>query len=243
MLNGKLDELDKINAEITNLTNEINAINTTIEETDEEKELAKNIEILKNEIAEITANNDNDLKEVELTAEIDFTNDKLKNVYKLMNAYENNQNLKEQLNIKKSELLDVANKKILVEQKQEQLNLYFKEIQNVYDNIVKENFGDDLSFKFFSVKQDGEYAQECVARRNIRGLITTYYEMSLGEKLKTDILTSLGIQKILGVNFPIWVDNAQDMTDNLPVCENQIIILNTNKFENNLKGEILNGTK
>ena len=57
--------------------------------------------------------------------------------------------------------------------------------------------------------------------------------MSFGERVKTDILTTLGFQKLLHVKLPIWADNISGLTDDLPKTENQIIYLETSK-ENNI---------
>ena len=52
----------------------------------------------------------------------------------------------------------------------EQLTIYFKEVQEIYNQAVKQVFGNEISFKFFSVKQNGDYNQECVVKRTIRDL-------------------------------------------------------------------------
>lgn len=149
--------------------------------------------------------------------------------------------LEEQLEGKNKELRDLLEDFSIQAKGEEELNHFFKLVEKEYEDLIHKVFGEEISFKFFTLKKDGEYNQDCFVRRNIKGLMTSYNEMSLGERLKTDIITSLGFQKLLEVEIPIWVDNAQDMTDDIPSCENQIIILNTSKTINNLKGEFING--
>ena len=177
----------------------------------------------------------------DIEIELDFLRDNLKEYEEILYGKKLKQQLEEDLRVERNKLQSLAQEFSDQAKGEEELNAYFKLIEKEYDRVVKENFGNEISFKFFTLKKDGEYNQDCFVRREIKGMMTSYNEMSLGERLKTDIITSLGFQKLLDVEFPIWVDNAQDMTDEVPSCDNQIIVLNTSKTMNNLKGEYING--
>ena len=172
-----------------------------------------------------------DTAEIEL--DLDYTESLLQDLYMEKSNYFVLTKTKQELETLKSKRAEISQQVLGNATGKEQLTIYFKEVQEIYNQAVKQVFGKEISFKFFSVKQNGDYNQECVVKRTIRDLPTTYYEMSFGERVKTDILTTLGFQKLLNVNLPIWADNINGLTDDLPKTENQIIYLETSK-ENNI---------
>lgn len=230
-----LNEVDTLNETIKKLEDNIAELVKTKEPSQEildlqneiqsDREKAEKIKGSENEIQTLKGN----LEKCQTLVLVE----KQKLLYK-----EVNDNFTNKINNCKKELLLIANKKIENEQAFIQLQEYTKNVQEVYQENVHRAFGNEIDFKFFGLTKDGDYTQDCVVKRNINGLITTYYSMSLGERLKTDILVNLGLQKLFNVSLPIWLDNAQDMTDALPTMDNQVIKLSTS-LENNIseKGE------
>jgi hypothetical protein len=117
--------------------------------------------------------------------------------------------------------------------KMAQFKAYFEKVQELYASVITFDTP-DLHWLFFSTTQEGEINTDCVIMRKINGWWRTYYQMSTGERLWTDIAVVKSLQKILGVQLPIWVENAQDVTDEI-TCDSQIIYLSTSKITNNLE--------
>lgn len=238
--NSKLDLLDSTINFTENLEKNIETFDVNIEETQEVIDLRKQVAELEQQLINLdNQNKEDDVFDIE--TEIDFLKGELEEVNKQLYTKPIKERLEVELSENRQKLLTLSQDFTNNAKAEEELQNYFKLVEVEYDKAVKQAFGEEISFKFFTLKKDGDYNQDCIIRRDIKGILTSYYEMSLGERLKTDLMTSLGFQKLLGVELPIWVDNAQDMTDEVPTCENQIIILNTSKTQNNLKGEYING--
>ena len=236
----KLNTLDGYLEMVRILEEDITKIPTSLEKPKVIETLEEKLSKLQEELKKINEEENEDEIQVVLM-DIDYYNDVLSDIEQNLFTEKIKLDLEKELEKKKKELQELMQDFTNQANGEEELNSYFKLVEKEYDRVVKENFGNEISFKFFTLKKDGDYNQDCFVRREIKGMLTSYNEMSLGERLKTDIITSLGFQKLLGVEFPIWVDNAQDMTDDIPSCGNQIIILNTSKTINNLKGEYING--
>ena len=238
--NSKLDLLDSTINFTEDLEKNIETFDINIEETQEVIDLRKQVAELEQQLINLdNQNKEDDIFDIE--TEIDFLKGELEEVNKQLYTKSIKERLEVELSENRQKLLTLSQDFTNNAKAEEELQNYFKLVEVEYDKAVKQAFGEEISFKFFTLKKDGDYNQDCIIRRDIKGILTSYYEMSLGERLKTDLMTSLGFQKLLGVELPIWVDNAQDMTDEVPTCENQIIILNTSKTQNNLKGEYING--
>lgn len=238
--NSKLDLLDSTINFTEDLEKNIETFDINIEETQEVIDLRKQVAELEQQLINLdNQNKEDDIFDIE--TEIDFLKGELEEVNKQLYTKSIKERLEVELSENRQKLLTLSQDFTNNAKAEEELQNYFKLVEVEYDKAVKQAFGEEISFKFFTLKKDGDYNQDCIIRRDIKGILTSYYEMSLGERLKTDLMTSLGFQKLLGVELPIWVDNAQDMTDEVPFCENQIIILNTSKTQNNLKGEYING--
>lgn len=238
--NSKLDLLDSTINFTEDLEKNIENFDVNIEETQEVIDLRKQVAELEQQLINLAhQNKEDDIFDIE--TEIDFLKGELEEVNKQLYTKSIKERLEVELSENRHKLLTLSQEFTNNAKAEEELQNYFKLVEVEYDKAVKQAFGEEISFKFFTLKKDGDYNQDCIIRRDIKGILTSYYEMSLGERLKTDLMTSLGFQKLLGVELPIWVDNAQDMTDEVPTCENQIIILNTSKTQNNLKGEYING--
>lgn len=238
--NSKLDLLDSTINFTEDLEKNIENFDVNIEETQEVIDLRKQVAELEQQLINLAhQNKEDDIFDIE--TEIDFLKGELEEVNKQLYTKSIKERLEVELSENRQKLLNLSQDFTNNAKAEEELQNYFKLVEVEYDKAVKQAFGEEISFKFFTLKKDGDYNQDCIIRRDIKGILTSYYEMSLGERLKTDLMTSLGFQKLLGVELPIWVDNAQDMTDEVPTCENQIIILNTSKTQNNLKGEYING--
>lgn len=237
---GKLKTLDDLLEMVRILEEDIKKIPTSLEKPTTIAPLEEKLSKLQEELKKINEEENEDEIQV-ILMDIDYYNDVLSDIEQNLFTEKIKLDLEKELESKKKELQELMQDFTNQAKGEEELNSYFKLVEKEYDRVVKQAFGEEISFKFFTLKKDGDYNQDCFVRREIKGMLTSYNEMSLGERLKTDIITSLGFQKLLGVEFPIWVDNAQDMTDDIPSCENQIIILNTSKTINNLKGEYING--
>ena len=237
---SKLKTLDDLLELVRILEEDITKIPTSLEKPTTIAPLEEKLSKLQEELKKINEEENED--EIQgVCMDIDYYNDVLSDIEQNLFTEKIKLDLERELENKKKELQELMQDFTNQAKGEEELNDYFKHVEKEYDRVVKQAFGEEISFKFFTLKKDGDYNQDCFVRREIKGMLTSYNEMSLGERLKTDIITSLGFQKLLGVEFPIWVDNAQDMTDDIPSCENQIIILNTSKTINNLKGEYING--
>lgn len=238
--NSKLDLLDSTINFIETLEKSIETFDVNIEETQEVIDLRKQVAELEQQLINLdNQNKEDDIFDIE--TEIDFLKGELEEVNKQLYTKSIKERLEVELSENRHKLLTLSQDFTNNAKAEEELQNYFKLVEVEYDKAVKQAFGEEISFKFFTLKKDGDYNQDCIIRRDIKGILTTYYEMSLGERLKTDLMTSLGFQKLIGVELPIWVDNAQDMTDEIPICDNQVIILNTSKTQNNLKGEYIYG--
>ena len=235
----KLNTLDGYLEMVRILEEDIKKIPTSLEKPTTIAPLEEKLSKLQEELKKINEEENEDEIQVVLM-DSDYYDDVLSNIEQNLFTEKIKLDLEKELESKKKELQELMQDFTNQAKGEEELNHYFKLVEKEYDRVVKQAFGEEISFKFFTLKKDGDYNQDCFVRREIKGMLTSYNEMSLGERLKTDIITSLGFQKLLGVEFPIWVDNAQDMTDDIPSCENQIIILNTSKTINNLKGEYIN---
>lgn len=106
-------------------------------------------------------------------------------------------------------------------QKQLQLKNYIIEKVSLIDNHIN-NYFEDITFNFFdynNANANEEFSNTCTAM--YKGIPYTH-KLSTGEKMLVDIQVNKGLQKILNVDIPIWMDYFESIT--LPTtCTQQFI--------------------
>ncbi len=134
------------------------------------------------------------------------------------------------------------NKKLLNQQKEllkqtEALKLYVEKKIEIVSRETKNNF-DGLAFKFFKMNTanaENEYQPTCECLLN--GVV--YKNLSQGQKIIADFKMNCGLQKLLDVNVPQFIDNKQDNTFDM-ISDSQQIDLVTCK-ESNIKASFIKG--
>ena len=128
----------------------------------------------------------------------------------------------------KAENLDIAEddqKRVL---KQNQLNEYIKTKIQATNDIVS-SFFDGVSFKFFELNTDlAEKPFSLMCSVCLEG--KEYDKQSTGQKIMSDIIIQNGIQKILGVNMFMFIDEAGSTSYNYETNSQTITLLTLNKI-------------
>jgi hypothetical protein len=135
---------------------------------------------------------------------------------------------KEKLSQLNEEHKALVNAEILLAKKRAQLEQYTLDVINVVNNSINRNF-DGIEFKLFDVltstaKKD--IKETCVVMQN--GI--DYSSQSTGQKANTNCIIVSTLQSALGINTPIWLDDASVLNlTNEP--SNQLIYLLNKKDE------------
>lgn len=131
----------------------------------------------------------------------------------------------------KSHLENLLNQQIeIVKQEQELaileelLNEYLEETQSIFTNHINSYFQEEVKWQFFSkLVSTGETTEDCILLCKGKRYDTA---CSTGERLMARVLVVQGLQKIVRVNFPIFVDDFNDLGIKFN-SEQQLILLET----------------
>ena len=118
--------------------------------------------------------------------------------------------LKSKIEELKKENRVLLNKQTDCLRKQSALKEYIKQKIELVNHEINKHF-DGITFKFFkfnTANADNEYSPTCECMLN--GV--TYSNLSQGQRIIADFETNKGLQKILEVNVPQFIDNKQDNT-------------------------------
>lgn len=133
----------------------------------------------------------------------------------------------EQLKTNSKTLLNQESNRIA---KQQALKEYIEAKIQLTNNEVNKHF-ENISFKFFKYNNaNAENEYQCTCECLLNGI--AYNNLSQGQKIIADFNTNNGLQKILGIQCPQFIDNKQDNTFDM-ISDNQKIELITCK-ENNI---------
>lgn len=135
----------------------------------------------------------------------------------------------------KDEIKQLMNKESKRLKKASVLKEYIEEKIKVTNEEVNKHF-DGVSFKFFkynTANAENEYQPTCECMLN--GI--AYNSLSQGQKIIADFATNNGLQKILELNAPQFIDNKQDNTFDM-ASDNQQIRLITCE-ESNIKATFI----
>ena len=107
---------------------------------------------------------------------------------------------------------------------EELLDEYLEETQEIFTNHINSYFQDEVKWQFFSkLISSGETTEDCILLCNGKRYDTA---CSTGERLMARVLVVQGLQKIVRVNFPIFVDDFNDLGIKFN-SEQQLILLET----------------
>lgn len=107
---------------------------------------------------------------------------------------------------------------------EELLDEYLEETQEIFTNHINSYFQDEVKWQFFSkLISPGETTEDCILLCNGKRYDTA---CSTGERLMARVLVVQGLQKIVRVNFPIFVDDFNDLGIKFN-SEQQLILLET----------------
>lgn len=131
----------------------------------------------------------------------------------------------------KNHLEDLTRQQIeLVKQEQELaileelLDEYSKETQGIFTKHINSYFQKEVKWQFFStLVSTGETTEDCILLCNGKRYDTA---CSTGERLMARVLVVQGLQKIVRINFPIFVDDFNDLGIKFN-SEQQLILLET----------------
>lgn len=135
----------------------------------------------------------------------------------------------------KDEVKKLMNKESARLKKANVLKEYIEEKIKVTNEEVNKHF-DGVSFKFFkynTANAENEYQPTCECMLN--GI--AYNSLSQGQKIIADFATNNGLQKILDLNVPQFIDNKQDNTFDMQSDNQQIRLITCE--ESNIKATFI----
>lgn len=116
------------------------------------------------------------------------------------------------------------------------LNDYNFATISLVNDTINSHFHEDIKFRLFNqqtASAENEITEDCEVEYKGKSYSSI---ASNGQKGQADLLTCLGLQKILGITMPLFKDEAQSNTEHLK-CKNQIIELIT--IEKDVENELL----
>lgn len=178
------------------------------------------IDALRAQIAETVVNTDETIKTklVELRARASEIDSRL--AYK--NILADMKIRVEQLKAANRELTD---KEMILKTALQQTDAYVSETVSLVTDTINALFDNNVAFALFSENYAGaesELKETCICMYNGK----TYSAMSTGEKFLANFEVTTALQKAYGVNLPLFCDNAECFTEDLPKTDRQIIMLN-----------------
>lgn len=231
-LKGLLDKLNKDkNDLISEATKEIDSYKKQLLEVKDKKEKVEfEISGIKEEynIDEISKSLNDDTK----VKEIDTKIMSLKScVLKAQTSTEN----KAQIEKLTSENMDLTSKSIVYVNKLNSLNDYNVEISKYITKMVNDLFPSEVSFALFDyANYRGDLEDICLSMLNGK----TYDECSTGEKYYLNFLITTTLQKIYGVELPLWCDNYECLSKPLQ-SDSQVINLVVSDTNDNIISKIV----
>jgi hypothetical protein len=160
----------------------------------------------------------------------------------------NNSNKIQQLNLQKNELMKnlaseqlyLHTKSMLEEKTKKQIELvkseqelaileelldkYSNETQSIFTDHINSYFQDEIKWQFFSkLVSTNESTEDCILLCKEKRYDTA---CSTGERLMARVLVVQGLQKIVDINFPIFVDDFNDLGIKFESSQ-QLILLET----------------
>lgn len=127
-----------------------------------------------------------------------------------------------QLNETKTTLLENIQKNIQLEELRKDYSL---DTMSVLENHINKYFTKDIQWKLFEkLITTGEYKESLVLLSRGRRYDTA---CSSGERILANLLVVVGLQNILGVNLPIFVDDYNSIGESFNTSQ-QLILLETN---------------
>lgn len=216
MANEKLEEYQKIKMDLFNTINK-----NMLEDLQAQKEM------LQKESIEL-ATKEPQTRESEINAKVEELQAKYDECVSKLSNKQRFQDIKNIIASIKAENLDIAEddqKRVL---KQNQLNEYIKTKIQATNDIVS-SFFDGVSFKFFELNTDlAEKPFSLMCSVCFEG--KEYDKQSTGQKIMSDIIIQNGIQKILGVNMFMFIDEAGSTSYNYERNSQTITLLTLNKI-------------
>lgn len=174
------------------------------------------------------------LKE-EINKQIISLNGQLQNILYQLSRKKSIDFAKAEVQALKDEVKKLMNKESARLRKANVLKEYIEEKIKVTNEEVNKHF-DGVNFKFFkynTANAENEYQPTCECMLN--GI--AYGSLSQGQKIIADFATNNGLQKILELNAPQFIDNKQDNTFDM-ASDNQQIRLITCE-ESNIKATFI----
>ena len=109
-------------------------------------------------------------------------------------------------------------------QLEELLNEYLLETQSIFANHINSYFQEEIRWQFFSkLVSTGETTEDCILLCKGKRYDTA---CSTGERLMAKVLVVQGLQKIINLNLPIFVDDFNDLGIKFK-AKQQLILLET----------------
>lgn len=213
------DATDKANTltdALNSLQTALKALNETVVDKAKANDLKKEIDKLTNEIQSLKIK---DVKETVL--------EKIENIKYAMIAINLDlgkqsivNDLKSAIEMLKANSLKLTAQEQMRLKKQQQLTDYVQEKVKLVNESVNSRFN-GVEFNFFrynTALAESPFESTCTATMDGKN----YSCLSYGEKAICDIRTMKGLQSILGVNIPIWVDNLESISSDIE-AEQQLI--------------------
>ena len=125
--------------------------------------------------------------------------------------------------------IEQTNREVQVEKKRKQLEDYVLETISIVSGRIN-SFFDGVEFRLFdtlTANANKDIQEVCEVEYDGIG----YASLSNGQKIMANFLTVKGLQKMFGVNLPLFIDEAQSITLDL-TGEQQLIKLVTSKTTN-----------
>lgn len=171
----------------------------------------------------------------EINKQIFELNSKLNNVLYQQTKKKALETAQTEIQALKDEVKKLMNRESARLKKANILKEYIEEKIKVTNEEVNKHF-DGVSFKFFkynTANAENEYQPTCECMLN--GI--AYNSLSQGQKIIADFATNNGLQKILELNAPQFIDNKQDNTFDMQSDNQQIRLITCE--ESNIKATFI----
>ena len=204
-IEAKQKDIEKLQGCIEELQTTIDGVKDfEIPETDE-------IKAIKAEIAEIEATipNKDDVVTDDLQAERKEIQAKLDEITREMAKTDLNARIDEQIKELQDKKIDLAQSKANAEKILNQLSQVQMQKNNMAQDSVNSHFK-LVKFKLFDVQKNGEVKDACIP--TIDGKAFVDCNTALRTLAEIDIIN--GLQKYYGVNYPMFLDEAEHLTGN-----------------------------
>jgi hypothetical protein len=214
-------DLERDSATITSLQVKLKEVEDNISKLKTDKEQIEDDFMCKSDAVEIEiynleqTNNSNKIQQLNLQK-----NELMKNLASEQ-LYLHTKSMLEEKTKKQIELVKSEQELAILE---ELLDKYSNETQSIFTDHINSYFQDEIKWQFFSkLVSTNESTEDCILLCKEKRYDTA---CSTGERLMARVLVVQGLQKIVDINFPIFVDDFNDLGIKFESSQ-QLILLET----------------